>query len=305
LKDYNRILEDIYAIVQCMEDTGKVASYIPELAKIDGDKFGISLQLLSGEQYHVGDYNERFSIQSISKVFTLALAIKLMGSKVWERVDVEPSGSPFNSLVRLEHEEGLPRNPFINAGALVISDMLVSLLENPKEDFLAFIHSIHGDDSIQYNEAVAQSEIKSGYRNIAMTNFMKSFGNIDNDPDEVLDFYFHSCSLEMSCDELARCFLLFTNHGKSLIDDSQLLAPNQVKRINAIMLTCGFYDESGEFAFRVGLPGKSGVGGGIAAVYPGDYSIAVWSPKLNINGNSSRGMQSLEMFTTQTELSIF
>lgn len=305
MTDYNRILDDILHTVNSVDTPGKVASYIPELAKIDPYKFGVALQFVNGETYSAGDYDERFSIQSISKVFTLSMAIQCIGDKVWDRVDVEPSGDPFNSLVQLEYEQGIPRNPFINSGAIVICDILLSELENPKEDYLKFIHELQGSDKIGYNDEVYKSEESKGYRNVAMANFMKSFGNIHNDPEEVLDFYFYTCSIEMSCVELAWCFQLFAQHGKCAADGSLFLDPNQIKRINALMLTCGFYDESGEFAFRVGLPGKSGVGGGIAAVYPNDFSIVVWSPKLNENGNSAKGMHALELFTTRTGFSIF
>ncbi|WNB17184.1 glutaminase [Marivirga arenosa] len=305
MKDYNRLLDDILNTVNSVKHPGSVASYIPELAKIDPDKFGISLQFVNGETYNAGDYNERFSIQSISKVFTLSMAIQSIGDKVWDRVDVEPSGDPFNSLVQLEHEEGIPRNPFINSGAIVICDILFSELENPKEEYLKFIHELNGSDKIKYNELIYKSEKSKGYRNIAMANFIKSFKNLDNDPEDVLDFYFYTCSIDMSCVELAWCFQLFAQHGKQAADGTLFLDPNQIKRINAIMLTCGFYDESGEFAFRVGLPGKSGVGGGIVAVHPGEYSIAVWSPKLNEKGNSAKGMHALELFTTHIEKSIF
>lgn len=305
MEDYNRILDDILHTVNSVDTPGKVASYIPELAKIDPYKFGVSLQFVNGETYNAGDYDERFSIQSISKVFTLSMAIQCIGDKVWDRVDVEPSGDPFNSLVQLEHEEGIPRNPFINSGAIVICDILLSELEDPKKEYLQFIHNLQGSDKIQYNEEVFKSEKSMGYRNVAMANFIKSFKNIHNNPENVLDFYFYTCSIDMSCVELAWCFQLFAQHGKCAPDGTLFLEPNQIKRINALMLTCGFYDESGEFAFRVGLPGKSGVGGGIAAVLPGEFSIAVWSPKLNEKGNSAKGMHALELFTTHTEMSIF
>lgn len=303
--DYHKILTEINDEVSHLIGKGKVADYIPELAKVDKNKFAIYLLTLDDKSYEVGDSQEPFSIQSISKVFMLALMISKIGKRVYKRVDVEPSGDPFNSLVQLEHENGIPRNPFINSGALVITDMMLSHFENPKEEILRFIRSLAGDDAIYYNEDVARSEIKTGFKNAAMVNLMKSFGNIKNEIEDVLELYCYCCSIEMSCCQLAKAFRVFANHGKGVVDTRQYISKSQFKRIAAIMLTCGFYDEAGEFAFQVGLPGKSGVGGGIAAMLPGNYSIVVWSPGLNKNGNSLLGMKALELFTTKTGSSIF
>lgn len=303
--EYQQILEEIYSEITPLLSKGKVADYIPELAKVSKDKFGMYLLTLDQESYHIGDYSEKFSIQSISKVFMLAMAVSKCKEKVYKRVNVEPSGDPFNSLVQLEYEEGIPRNPFINSGALVITDILISHFDNPKEALIGYIRRLVGDDTIFYNEEVAKSEKKYGFKNAAMINLMKSFGNIHNEIDDVLDLYFDFCSIEMTCQELAKAFRVFANHGKGVIDSHQYLTESQYKRIAAIMLTCGFYDEAGEFAFRVGLPGKSGVGGGIAAILPNNYSLVVWSPGLNKKGNSLAGMKALELFTTKSRTSIF
>ena len=302
---YQQILNEINQELKVYERLGEIATYIPELANVNPDKFGVHLSHLDGGNYSLGDSNEKFSIQSISKVLSLTFALSLVGDSVWNRVDVEPSGNPFNSLQQLEFENGIPRNPLINSGALVMADVLITNLENPKEDFLNFVRKVAGNDSIDFNYKVAASEAKWGYRNGALTNLMKSFGNIKNDVSEVLDFYFHQCSIEMTCQELSKTFLLFTNHGKILNTGETILSSSQAKRVNAIMATCGFYDEAGEFSFKVGLPGKSGVGGGIVAVLPKKYAVAVWSPRLNEKGNSYLGMEVLEMLTTKTGWSIF
>ncbi len=302
---YQEILNQIYGELSDLPLSGKVADYIPELGKVSPDAFGIHICCLEGGNYQVGDAEQKFSIQSISKVLSLVLALNLEGEKLWDRVDVEPSGDPFNSLAQLEYEAGIPRNPLINSGALVISDILVSHLKNPKQDYLDFVRMLAGTDIIQVDKRVAASEAKWGNRNRALVSLMKSFGNIENDIEEVLDFYFHKCSIAMSCRELANTFLLFANQGKIFETGEQILNPSRTKRINAIMQTCGFYDEAGEFSFRVGLPGKSGVGGGIVAVHPGYYAVASWSPPLNPKGNSALGMSALEMLTTSTGLSIF
>jgi len=303
--DYQPILDEIIRIVLKRPSEGVVASYIPELAKVSPDHFGIHLSCLNKGHYHVGDNHDGFSIQSISKVLSLTLAITKIGDKIWQRVGVEPSGDPFNSMVQLEYEQGIPRNPFINAGALVVADILCGELSNPKAEFLKFVRSLCDNDSIDFNHAVAHSERDFGYRNAALINLMRSFNNIQNPIDKVLDFYFHQSSIEMNCKDLANTFLLYANHGCLLHSGKRIITLSQSKRMNALMQTCGFYDEAGEFSFKVGLPGKSGVGGGIAAIHPGYYSVAVWSPPLNKKGNSSRGMEALELLTTKSGLSIF
>ncbi|MFV8334406.1 glutaminase [Flavobacterium sp. GSP14] len=302
--NYKVILQEIYNESKKRPSQGKVTFSIPELAKVNPDKFGIHLTTIDEEDFAVGDSNEKFSIQSISKALTVALAFSFLDEKIWKRVGVEPSGSAFNSLVQLEYEKGIPRNPFINAGAIVIADMLVTHLENPKQDFLDFIRMISGSTTIDFNLKVAQSEKETRFRNAALANFLKSFGNIDNDVDEVLDFYFHQCSIEMTCKELAHSFFFLANEGKTKAGIS-ILTKSQVKRLNALMQTCGFYDESGEFTYKVGLPGKSGIGGGIAALFPKNFVVATWSPRLNEKGNSELGMHALEVLTTKTEMSIF
>ena len=303
--NYNQIIAEIYHEVLDMPDLGKVADYIPALSAVDKDKYGINLLTLKGKNYSYGHSSQRFSIQSIAKVLALTLAYKIKAEQLWDRVGVEPSGSPFNSLVQLEYENGIPRNPLINAGAIVICDILIDSLQNPKEDFIKFVQYVSGIKNLSYNEQIAESERNTGFRNAASINLMKSFANINNDVDEVLDFYFHLCSIEMSCEELSSTFLFLANRGRLVSTQEEIISQSKTKRINAIMQTCGFYDEAGEFSFKVGLPGKSGVGGGIVALYPGKYSVAVWSPRLNKKGNSLKGMKTLELLTTKTRMSIF
>ncbi|NNK75958.1 MAG: glutaminase [Maribacter sp.] len=302
--DYQNIINSITTSLKRVDDRGIVASYIPELASVDVNKFGIHIVDADLNRFSSGDANELFSIQSISKVLSLSKCISIIDNDLWKRVGVEPSGDPFNHLSLLEFENGIPRNPFINAGAIVVADILVSHLKNPKEDFLAFIHELTNDPSITYNEKIARSEKDTGFRNIAAANLLKSYGNLMNDVDTVLDFYFHQCSIEMNCEQLSDAFFIFMNHGNCQ-NGKTFLNINQVKRVNALMLTCGFYDEAGEFAFEVGLPGKSGVGGGIAAVLPNEFTVVTWSPGLNAKGNSELGMKALEQLTTQTSQSIF
>lgn len=302
---YQEILESIYKEISPQPDNGVVAQYIPELASINPSKFGVHLCTIENDQYGVGDHEEKFSIQSIGKVLALTLAFQQKGEDLWTRVGVEPSGNPFNSLWQLEYEHGKPRNPLINSGAIVICDILCSLYNDPQKEFLDFVRNIAGNQFIKFNPVVANSEKKLGFRNAALINMMKASGNIHNEIDVVLNLYYQMCSIEMSCRELATTFLLFANHGKLISSGEQIITLSMAKRINAIMQTCGFYDEAGDFSFKVGLPGKSGIGGGIVAVHPGKYAVAVWSPRLNKKGNSVRGMELLERLTTKTGLSIF
>lgn len=302
--DYQQLINDIATEVQILSGVGKQADYIPALANIDPNKYGISLNFLNGDTFTFGDCDERFSIQSISKVFSVAAAFALRGNKLWDRVGVEASGSPFNSLVQLEYESGKPRNPFINAGALVVADVLISELKDPYSAMLDYARELANIPNIEYNQSVANSEFDTGYKNGAMVYMLKSFDNLENDPIEVFKFYCHLCSIEMSCRELAQSFHLFARRNK-LDCNIPDLSSSQLKRLNALMQSCGFYDESGEFSFTVGLPGKSGVGGGIAAVHPDFYSVAVWSPLLNKKGNSVMGMKTLELLTSKSGISIF
>ena len=302
--NFEEIIETVYLKIKNIDDKGRVASYIPELLNVDADNFGVYISTVNNINFGIGNCYDKFSIQSIAKVLSLSLAYSILGEKIWERTGVEPSGTAFNSLIQLEADNGIPRNPFINAGALVICDILLSNLTKPKEDFLTFIRGISNNSAINYSTKIATSEKTVGFRNIALCNLIKSFGNIENDPAEVLDFYFNLCSLEMDCKDLSALFLFLANDGCTM-HGNRILTISQSKRINALMQTCGFYDESGEFAFKVGLPGKSGVGGGIVAIHPKQYTIVVWSPRLNEKGNSYKGMRFLEEFTTKTQLSIF
>lgn len=302
--DYKSIIEGIYQEILPFSEKGRQADYIPALAKVDPNQFGMCLDTVDGEEYPFMSADVRFSIQSISKVFALAMCLSLKGESLWQRVGKEPSGTAFNSLIQLEIEKGIPRNPFINAGALVLSDILISELKDPEGEFLSFVRSLCGDDTVDYNMDVALSERETSYLNAAITNLLKHYGTIDNDIEDVLMFYLKMCSVDMSCRQLSKAFLAFTNHLPFEYAGFRLSA-SRIKRLNAVMQTCGFYDEAGEFSYLVGLPGKSGVGGGIVAVYPMRYAVAVWSPRLNSKGNSVMGMKALELLTTRTNESIF
>ncbi|MCY0147265.1 glutaminase [Hoeflea sp. G2-23] len=307
MTDLQEVLDEIAQEMACSADRGTVAQYIPELAKVDPEQFGIAVALPDGRVLSAGDAGTGFSIQSVSKVFTLALALGKLGDAVWSSVGREPSGNPFNSIVQLEQEKGRPRNPFINAGAIAVVDLIMAGHE-PKEaigEIIQFIRHLADDDSILIDEHVARSETAHGDRNASLAHFMRAFGNIDHPVDHVLGVYFHQCAIVMNCQQLARAGLFLANQGRDPVTGAQVVSPQRARRINAIMLMCGHYDGSGEFAFRVGLPGKSGVGGGILAIAPGKASIAAWSPGLDHVGNSKLGSAALEQLAKRMGWSVF
>lgn len=288
-------------------DRGKVATYIPSLASVDPAHFGIAIVTADGRCFAGGDADMPFSIQSISKVFALTLALERVGDRLWDRVGREPSGSAFNSIVQLEAERGIPRNPFINAGAIVVSDVVLGGAKSSDTilDLLRFLRELSGDDSVFIDSEVANSEAETGFRNAALANYMKSFANLEHRVGDALTVYFHQCALALSCRQLAMAGRYLMHDGRDPASGRAIVSPLFARRILALMLTCGHYDGSGEFAFRVGIPGKSGVGGGILAIVPGEASIAVWSPGLNERGNSTLGAQALETLSEATGWSIF
>jgi glutaminase len=284
---------------------GEVADYIPSLADVPKDRFGMALALLDGTIHEVGHARERFSIQSVSKVYTLTLALEAVGDRLWERVDREPSGDPFNSLIQLEHEKGIPRNPFMNAGALVTADVVLSNHADAEATLLEFVRARSGNPEVGSDEVVAKSERESGYRNVAMANFIRSYGNLQSDVQDVLDFYYLQCSLRMDCVDLARSVQYLADGGRCTHSGEQVTSAEGATRINSVMMTAGTYDAAGDFAFYVGLPAKSGVGGAIVAVVPHVMGLCVWSPALDEKGNSLLGRYALHRFTRLTGLSVF
>lgn len=303
----DQVVQDIAAEMAARPDRGAVATYIPELARVDAGAFGLVVIDADGHVAAAGDCDTPFSIQSVSKVFTLTLALGMVGDRLWRRVGREPSGTPFNSIVQLEREQGIPRNPFINAGAIAVTDLILSG-HKPREalgEILRFMRFLAEDETITIDEAVAASEQRTGFRNNALAYYMKSFGVLDNPVDFTLGVYFHHCAIAMSCRQLAMAARFLAHNGRNPSTGLSVVNPERARRINAIMLTCGHYDGSGEFAYRVGLPGKSGVGGGIMAVAPGKASIAVWSPGLDAAGNSHLGRIALESLTRRMGWSIF
>ena len=302
----SELLAGILEEVRPLLGQGKVADYIPALAQVPADRLGIAVCTVEGELFTAGDAFEPFSIQSISKALSLTLALTLyQEEEIWARVGKEPSGQPFNSLVQLEFEHGIPRNPFINAGALVVSDLLETRLTAPRQRTLELLLRLCGNPAIMADQVVARSEYQHSARNAAIAYLMKAYGNFENEVDKVLQSYFNACAIRMSCVDLARAFVYLANRGVPLGESTPLLPARTTKQVNALLATCGLYDEAGDFAYRVGMPGKSGVGGGIMALIPGELSICVWSPELNKAGNSLAGTAALELLAERLGRSIF
>ena len=302
----SELLAGILEEVRPLLGQGKVADYIPALAQVPADRLGIAVCTVEGELFTAGDAFEPFSIQSISKALSLTLALTLyQEEEIWARVGKEPSGQPFNSLVQLEFEQGIPRNPFINAGALVVSDLLETRLTAPRQRTLELVRRLCGNPAIKADQVVARSEYQHSARNAAIAYLMKAYGNFENEVDKVLQSYFNACAIRMSCVDLARAFDYLANRGVPLGESTPLLPARTTKQVNALLATCGLYDEAGDFAYRVGMPGKSGVGGGIMALIPGELSICVWSPELNKAGNSLAGTAALELLAERLGRSIF
>jgi glutaminase len=304
-------LEDIVAeVARTMAPhlgRGRVADYIPALARVDGRRFGIAVATVDGATAMAGDAQTPFSIQSISKVFTLTMALGRAGADLWRRVGHEPSGSAFNSIVQLEREKGIPRNPLINAGALVVTDTLLAGddVANTIARITDFMRRVADDPAVAVDPEVAASERATGYRNASLANFLRASDNLRAQPEALLEVYFNQCALTMSCHQLARAGLFLAHAGVDPITRVRISTPVRTRRVTAIMMTCGHYDASGDVAFRVGLPGKSGVGGGILAIAPGRAAIAVWSPGLNPAGNSLVGLLALRKLASLTGWSVF
>ena len=305
--DLQAIADSIAARMVGESERGKVADYIPELSKVDLNRFGIAIVPIEGKPALAGDADEPFSIQSISKVFSLTLALEKAGATLWQRVGREPSGDPFNSIVLLEYDHGVPRNPFINPGAIVVADVVLDSREPDTaiDEILQLCRRLADDDSIAIDSDVADSEIRTGARNRALAHLMSAEGNLNSPVEDVLTVYFHHCSIAMSCHQLAAAGRYLAAAGLPVGGEDPTVTPERARRINALMVTCGQYDASGEFAFRVGIPAKSGVGGGILGIVPGVASIAAWCPGLDKQGNSLLASKAFEELVRVTGWSVF
>ena len=305
--ELERVVEEITKEISGTENWGRATQQIDALAGIDTHQFGIAILTRDGDTICGGDADTPFSIQSISKVFSLELVLEAHGDDLWERVGRDPSGDPFNSVIDLERQKGHPRNPFINAGALIVVDMLLDT-RGPDEEAQAvvdFVSELLDGDEISLSEKVAESDEGSGDLNRAMLNIAKHFGNVRNPIPQIMKAYTRQCAIELSCRQLARVGRFLMLEGPDEAANRDLEAARRSRRILSLMMTAGLYDGAGEFAYRVGLPAKSGIGGGILAIAPNTASIAVWSPGLDESGNSKLGTLALEMLTDRLDWSSF
>lgn len=287
---------------------GKTAAYIPELGKVDPNQLGVSAVSVKGEKWESGDSKSKFSIQSISKTVSFMLAMMDRGADyVFGKVGMEPTGDAFNSIIKLETQKpGKPLNPMINAGAIAVDSMILG--DSPEERFgrlLELFKLICHNDSLGFNERVYESEHSTGFRNRALAHFMKDEGILEGDVEEVLALYFKQCSIEVDCTDIAMLGAVLANDGVSPVT-GEVIVPGSITRyVKTFMVTCGMYDASGEFAIKVGLPAKSGVGGGIMVAAPGKLGIGVFGPALDAKGNSVGGIKVLEYISEKLNLSIF
>lgn len=304
----NNLLKSIIDNNLKYTEQGKVASYIPELSKANPSDLGIYVTTLDGKEFFAGEFDKKFSIQSISKVISLMLAILQNGTRtVFSKVGMEPTGDSFNSIVSLEVKNPQkPFNPMINAGAIATTALITGNSSEEKlEKLLEFTRKITGNPDITYNNEVYLSEKATGNRNRALAYFMKSSGLIEGDVEEILDLYFRQCAIEGTCKDIARIGAMLANDGILPWSGERVISREVSRIVKTIMVTCGMYDASGEFAVHIGIPAKSGVGGGIMASVPRRMGIGVFGPSLDTKGNSIAGIQVLQELSHELDLSIF
>ncbi|MFT8322235.1 MAG: glutaminase A [Bacillus sp. (in: firmicutes)] len=287
---------------------GKTADYIPALSKANEEELSIAIYHPDGKCVSAGDIKEKITLQSISKVLTLALALIECGEEhVFSKVGYEPTGDPFNSIVKLEMSNpSKPLNPMINAGALAVTHMIKgNSVEARLDKILSFVQTLTGNDDITYSEEVAKSEFETSHLNRSLCYFMKQHGIINENVEELLDLYTKQCAIEVNCLDLARIGIIFALNGIEPISQKRIM-PAYVARIcKTFMVTCGMYNASGEFAVRVGIPAKSGVSGGILGAVPNRFGIGISGPALDDKGNSVAGLKLLEMLAEKYSLSMF
>jgi glutaminase len=302
--DLDALLEQVADAARPLAREGGVADYIPALADMDPDTFALAVCELDGTEHAVGDADVGFPIQSLSKVFALTLALQRVGEEVFERVGKEPSGDPFNSLVQLEHEHGVPRNPMINAGALVVCDVLLETCDDPQAAMVELMSDLTGEQ-IGHDQAVLDAEGTTGHRNTSMAYLMSAFGNLRTDVDDVMAVYLHQCAVEMTARQVARAVRFLADNGVDPRTGRQVVSEPLARRINAIMLTAGTYDSAGQFAYEVGFPCKSGVAGAIMGDVPHRFGVCAWSPPLDASGNSRAGRHALHLLAERLGVSVF
>jgi len=303
----NNLLKKIINDTKKFTEQGKVATYIPELGKIDKNISGIVVIDINNNIYSAGDKNFKFTIQSMSNAVTLLLALMDYGDKVFEKVGKEPSGDPFNSLKRLTNKNtDKPFNPMINAGAITITSMIKAKNKEERiERIINLFKKMTGNNDININMDVYNSELRTGDKNRSIAYFLKDKKIIEGEVCDVLDTYFKQCSIEVTCFDLANIGATLANDGISPITKKRIVSSKHATIVKALMFTCGMYDDSGEFALEVGIPAKSGVSGGIFCAVPNKMGIGVIGPSLDKKGNSVVGIELLKKITKEKDLCIF
>ncbi|HKX46608.1 MAG TPA: glutaminase A [Planctomycetota bacterium] len=285
---------------------GKNADYIPELAKVPAKLFGIALVTVDGKVFAVGDSDALFSIQSISKVFTMALVMQEKGEQaIADGVGVDATGQVFNSIVAIEQYRGHQMNPLVNPGAIATTGMVSGTTDGDKWTKILATHNEFAGRSLTVNEPVYESEAATNQRNRAIAALMSAYGLIEDDPIMVTDVYTRQCSINVSAKDLAAMAATLANGGQNPVTRKQVLAGEHVPQVLAVMATAGLYDDSGIWLYKVGLPAKSGVGGGIIAVAPGKFGIAAFAPPLDAAGNSVRAQVAIEAVVNELGANLF
>lgn len=298
-------LRELHREVSALE-AGRVADYIPELARADPEWFGIAIATVDGRVFEVGASRQRFTIQSVSKPFTYGLALEEWGiDHVLSKVGVEPTGEAFNAVV-LDEASRRPYNPMVNAGAIAVADLIPGRGATERlHRLLATFRRYVGHAEVPVDMPTFMSERTTGHRNRAIGHLMRGSGMLEDRIDETLDLYFQQCAVLVSCRDMAVMAATLANHGENPFTGERAVPPQFVKHILSVMYTCGMYDSAGEWAYRVGLPAKSGVSGGILAVVPGQAGIAVFSPRVDAHGTSLRGVRVCEALSARYGLHLF
>jgi glutaminase len=301
--DLEAVLAEVADRSRHLAEEGEVQEQPEELPSAESARFALVLADLDGAEHVSGDADVGFAVQSVVKVFALTAALQLVGEDLFERVGREPSGDPFNSLIQLEHEKGVPRNPFINAGALLICDVLLEAADDPYGAVAGLLGDLAGEEAT-VNHTALDAERESSSLNRAMGHLMQSFGNVHHPVDELIELYVRLCSLTVTTRTLARATRFLANDGVNPRTGSPVLSEPLARRVNALMLTCGTYDAAGQFAYDLGFPCKSGVAGAVMGDVPGRFGVCAWSPPLDEKGNSRAGRAALHLLSERLDLSL-
>ncbi|EIV2906433.1 glutaminase A [Citrobacter braakii] len=303
--DYAKLIDQAHQKYKSNHD-GKVADYIPALATYSPNNFAITIATVDGKIYQVGDVNKPFPMESLSKVFTMALAMEQHGPQVvLDKLGANATGMPFNSGLAVELTKGAPENPLVNAGAMSTVSLIEAKDKTDRWNKILDNLNVWADATLTVNEPVFKSEMETNQHNQALAKLMESYNSFYGNTDEAVEIYTRQCSVDITVEQLAKMGAVLANKGKSPFNGKQLLNEKYVPQVLAEMAIAGLYDGSGKWLYTVGIPAKSGVGGGMVAVVPGEYAIAVYSPPLDEAGNSVRAQKTIEYVAEATKANVF